>query len=193
MNNMTEEQEQNTQKTIVAFVAGLLVGGLLVWVFSGPSSTSQTDEMEKETASDMQETDSNNTDTSVTFSETDSVANTNTTQADDHMSDMEVGEGEISVSDQAAGNTVELDSAVFPNDEGWIGVRDYSNGNLGNILGVARFSKEQGLIPSNVSLVRSTVSGETYAVVFFTESGDREFSLADDVQIDSVMETFTAR
>ena len=77
--------------------------------------------------------------------------------------------------------------------EGWIGVRDYQAGQLGGLLGVSRFSEAQGLVPSGVALQRATVAGKEYAVVVYTESGDRQFNLADDKQIDSVFATFTAQ
>jgi hypothetical protein len=35
---MAEETQQEGQKTLVAFIVGLLIGGLLVWAFSGPSA-----------------------------------------------------------------------------------------------------------------------------------------------------------
>jgi hypothetical protein len=88
---------------------------------------------------------------------------------------------------------VSLESATFPSDEGWIGVRDYANGQLAGILGVARFSKEQGLIPKEIILQRATKAGSTYAIVFYSESGDRVFSLADDVQAGGVVKSFTAK
>ena len=31
------EEKQEGQKTVVSFIVGLLIGGLLVWAFSGPS------------------------------------------------------------------------------------------------------------------------------------------------------------
>ena len=31
---MSEAEKQESQKTVVAFITGLLIGGLLVWVFS---------------------------------------------------------------------------------------------------------------------------------------------------------------
>ena len=36
------EQKEETQKTVVSFVVGLLIGGLLVWAFSGTESTAPT-------------------------------------------------------------------------------------------------------------------------------------------------------
>jgi hypothetical protein len=38
---MSEAEKQEGQKTVVAFITGLLIGGLLVWVFSSsPTSDS---------------------------------------------------------------------------------------------------------------------------------------------------------
>ena len=36
---MNTDSNQDYQKNVVAFVAGLLIGGLLVWVFSTPEET----------------------------------------------------------------------------------------------------------------------------------------------------------
>jgi hypothetical protein len=178
---MSEQANQDSQKTIVAFVAGLLIGGLLVYVFASPT---HDEEMHDNGDVDTEMVTPNNSTTSDI--EVDLVAE------DDTAPEMVTGDGQIRVSDQPAGPTVKIDGATFPNDEGWIGVRDYENEQLGRILGVARFSNEQGLIPTSVELQRSTVAGKVYALVFYTESGDRMFSLADDVQIGDVVSTFTA-
>jgi hypothetical protein len=189
---MTEEQEkQESQKTLVAFVAGLLIGGLLVWVFGGTPETKDgemSDDAQVESSEEMSD-DATDTETGVESSASviEAVTETVTTPT------MEVGEGEIEVSDQAAGLLVNLDSATFPTSEGWIGVRTFPNGQIGSILGAARYSEEQGLIPTEVELLAPTVAGRTYAVVFFTEDGDRKFDPAYDVQIDSVLTTFTAQ
>ena len=71
--------------------------------------------------------------------------------------------------------------------------RDYKDGELGFVLGVVRFSTEQGLLPTEVVLQRATVPGETYAAVFYDESGDRQFNIRHDVMVDGVMDTFTAQ
>ena len=103
------------------------------------------------------------------------------------------GVGSISVSDQAAGSVVMIDDVVYPASEGWVGVRDYlANGELGYVLGAARFSTEQGLLPKEVTLLRATTAGETYAVVFYTDNGDRKFILDDDTMIESPVVSFTA-
>lgn len=201
---MSTEELQNTQsqKTVVAFVIGLIVGGLLVWLFSGSPAESpatngadETPSADESTAEDA----GNDADASADTATDGSIGDTADTTDESASSDdasapaMATGAGSVSVSDQPAGMTVTIDSAVFPNDEGWIGVRDYENGQLGALLGVMRFSNEQGLVPEVIELQRATEAGAQYAVVFYTESGDREFSLADDVQVEGTMEVFTAQ
>ncbi len=88
--------------------------------------------------------------------------------------------------------SVTLDGATFPTEEGWVAVRTYPNGQLGSILGAARYSKVQGLIPSEVTLLAPTTAGRDYAVVFFSEDGDYKFNLAHDAQVGGVFGTFTA-
>lgn len=180
---MSEQEKQENQKTIVAFAAGLLIGGLLVWIFGGSPTAEITED---------------NTTGTTTVEMNDETATGSDDAADDEADEtvdtpvMQTGEGKIEVDDQAAGNRVSLKSAVFPSDEGWVGVRDYVNGQPAGLLGVARYSKEQGLIPEEVILQRATKAGSTYALVFYKESGDRVFSLADDVQVEGVVATFTA-
>ncbi len=176
---MSEDVKQESQKTVVAFIAGLLIGGLLVWVFGGTPETKEANQQD------------GGTDTSVV----DGSADTSEAIVPDttKVTDINVGDGSLVVSDQAAGNIVTIDSATFPTKEGWVAVRSYPNGQLGSILGAARFSAEQGLAPETVALLAATTPGRTYAVVFFTDDGDREFNLAGDAQIDGPIATFTAK
>jgi hypothetical protein len=174
---MAEQKEEN-QKTIVSFVVGLLIGGLLVWAFSGDTDTKPVDtkkDAEKEMGTEKE------------TGEMEEATDEETTPV------LPVGDGAASVEDGAAGMSVSLKDVTFPTKEGWVGIRDYSEGKLGLIKGVARFSSEQGLKPTEVILVSPTVAGKEYAVVFYSESGDRKFNLADDVQIDKEFATFTAK
>jgi hypothetical protein len=98
---MSEQEKQENQKTIVAFAAGLLIGGLLVWIFGGqPNEKMEVEKKTEETKSEE-----------VKVSE---VTTEEVKQA------MTVGEGKVEVKDQAISKTVAIDSATFPTDEGWI-------------------------------------------------------------------------
>jgi len=188
---MSEEEKQESQKTVVAFIAGLLIGGLLVWVFGGaPQSDTRVNE---DSGTDVSE----EADTKTSSSNTQENNDTGSASSEENTPEVQVpelpvGDAEVQVQDQSAGSRVTLDGATFPADEGWIGVRDYVDGQLTGLLGVARYSKEQGLIPEEIVLQRATTQGNTYAVVFYSESGDRQFNLAEDVQIGGVMDEFIA-
>ncbi len=177
---MTEEKQEG-QKTIVSFVVGLLIGGLLVWAFSSPADDKHDMEKEMDDKTEM-EAEMDEDDSDEEMDEEVEVAPA-----------LSVGEGDVSVVDTKAGSSLALESVTYPISEGWIGVRDYTDGQLGGLLGVSRFSESQGLVPTEVFLQRSTEAGKTYAVVIYTENGDRQFSMADDVQLDSIFATFTAK
>lgn len=192
---MAEEVQQDGQKTLVAFIVGLLIGGMLVWAFSGPDAATPVDDEDPnpatEEAGDEGEA---STDESADDEESDTSADTNNNNTESApAAELSVGEGDISVSNQPAGRTVQLDNATYPVSEGWIGVRDYNNDELGYIKGVVRFSESQGLVPEEIILQQPTIPGREYAVVIFTEDGDFDFSLAGDVQIDQIFDTFTAQ
>ncbi|MCA9353954.1 MAG: hypothetical protein KC877_00355 [Candidatus Kaiserbacteria bacterium] len=184
---MAEETQQDGQKTLVAFVVGLLIGGMLVWAFSGPDASAPATD---NTGSDTEET-TRTEDTEKTPETTNNTGNTAAPVVETPV--LEVGNGAVSVPDQPASASVTLESATYPVSEGWIGVREYNNDQLGYILGVVRFSESQGLVPEEITLQRSTTAGNRYAVVIFTEDGDFDFSLAGDVQIDQIFDTFIAQ
>lgn len=189
---MSEQEKQESQKTVVAFVAGLLIGGLLVWVFGGAPEKKQTDDVVDIETTDLVE-EGDEVDTEDETSPAEDGQEASVISAVSEVAELPVGNAAVSVNDQAAGTSVSLEGATFPSDEGWIGVRDYVDGQLTGLLGVARYSKEQGLVPEEIVLQRATEAGKTYAVVFYSESGDRKFNLAEDVQVGGVMETFTAK
>jgi len=182
------EETQDGQKTLVAFVVGLLIGGMLVWAFSGPTADAPTEK------SDDTEVEKSNVMTNEGTIETSSELQTTTeVMSGDKGPELKVGKGNVSVPDQKASMSIKLESATYPVSEGWIGVREYNNDQLGYILGVVRFSESQGLVPSEITLQRSTTPGNRYAIVIFTEDGDFDFSLAGDVQIDTIFDTFIAQ
>jgi hypothetical protein len=182
------EEKQEGQKTVVSFVVGLLIGGLLVWAFSGPTSNAPTRDND-----DKKDT---NTEEIKSADDSDETTKADSSDAKDDVpapkATLPVGDGKISVDNQSAGSKVALASATYPVSEGWVGVRDYTGGQLGSLLGAVRFSEEQGLVPTEIVLQRPTTSGNEYAVVVYKENGDRQLNLAEDVQIDTIFSTFTA-
>lgn len=184
---MSQEEKQESQKTVVAFVAGLLIGGLLVWVFGGTPETTPEQKTEVTDESSEVTDESDSEDSTVASDEEETPTEVI------EIAELPVGNAAVEIKDQAAGTSVSLEGATFPSDEGWIGVRDYVDGQLTGLLGVVRYSKEQGLVPETIILQRATEAGKTYAVVFYSESGDRKFNLAEDVQVGGVIETFTAK
>ncbi len=180
---MAEQLKEESQKTVVSFVVGLLVGGLLVWAFAGGP-----EEAPKDTKAES------DTKTLTTDKDTKTTTKEDVDAGTDKDAAMPVGEGSVAVDGEAkAGMSVALTDVTFPSKEGWVGVRNLNDGKLGMILGVARFSTEQGLNPKEIQLLTPTVAGREYAIVFYSESGDRKFNLANDVQIEGEFATFTAK
>ncbi|MBY0309832.1 hypothetical protein K2Q16_01665 [Patescibacteria group bacterium] len=172
------------KKTVVAFIVGLLIGGLLVWAFSGPSAGAPT-KMDDKKGEASEEAVADNTEESEAVATDEEVAAP--------APALEVGDGSVALGEVAAGTSVPLSNVTYPVGEGWVGVRSYQDGRLGTILGVVRFSKEQGLVPPTIVLQTPMRAGSQYAVVMFTEDGDRSFNLAADTQIDEIFATFTAK
>lgn len=164
MNTFTN---QDYQKSIVAFVAGLVIGGLLVWVFSGPEAATE----KKATA------------------ETQGAAVTETLPAEKEAT-MAVGTGKVTVTKATAGTVVGITVDEYPAEAGWVAVRDLNEGVLGNVLGATRYSKEEGRFPTQVNLMRATEAGKEYAIVFY--SADMEFDLKAITMVDGVKTVFTA-
>lgn len=177
---MSEQLKEESQKTVVSFVVGLLVGGLLVWAFTG-----NTSDAPKTPADDAKEMTDEKNDAAVKEEVGGDTTETTT--------NVPVGDGAVKVDEANAGMSVSLVDVTFPAKEGWVGVRNLNDGKLGMILGVARFSAEQGLNPKEIKLLTPTVSGREYAIVFYSESGDRKFNLADDVQLAGEFAKFTAK
>lgn len=175
---MTDVQKEESQKTIISFVFGLLIGGLLVWAFMGDDNnridktdkTSSQEKSEVATSSKIEE-------------ESAEVVATPT---------LSVGEGKVEIAEKTAGREVKLGTVTYPIEEGWIGVREYNDGKLGFINGVIRFSKSGNVVPTAIPLVTPTVAGREYVVVMFTSGGDKSFNSATDKQIDTLFATFTA-
>ncbi len=168
--------EDKNQKTVVAFIAGLLIGGLLVWVFSVAPGKKNNNALDTQgtTTDEQGAMTASTSDTNVTGDKGADTKMTNTTTMP--ATTVATGAGSIVVEDQKAGWTVALGAVTMPVANGWLVVHDTNaDGSLGKILGAARYSSKEGLKPTAVSLLRATVAGKTYAVVVYSENGDHVF------------------
>ncbi len=176
---MSEVEKQESQKTVVAFITGLLIGGLLVWVFSSTPDAAVVPEVEK---TEKVETTNSETKKELETSKTETKKNTTGV----------AGEGSVTVNDQKAGAVVVLGTTKFPTQNGWVVVRDYMDGTPGNILGAARYNTDEGLSPTTVELIRETISGSSYQVTFFSDEGNIGFTPGEDTVIEGAAITFKA-
>lgn len=187
---MTEVEKEESQKTVVSFITGLLIGGLLVWIFSSTPEEKKEPAEEKqgttETAEKVEKVENKGGEESKTTTNANEVKT-------EPVKKLEVGKGALTVNDQAAGDAVVLGSLTFPVTAGWVVVRDDLNGTPGNVLGAARFSTEEGLSPSMVELIRKTEAGKSYQVMFYSQEGSAGFALGEDKPIDNMSVVFKAQ
>ncbi len=181
-----EEKDKN-QKTVVAFVAGLLIGGLLVWVFGiAPDKKKDLTVDMKNDTSDVMEGEKMGSD-EKDMETNDTKADSKPTTGGSSSAVVAKGSGSITADDQSAGgagSTVALAKVDMPVESGWIVVHEVNaDGSLGNALGASRYSKNEGLIPTTVTLLRGTKAGSTYKVVVYNENGDRTFDRKVDVAV----------
>lgn len=188
-----EEKEKN-QKTIVAFIAGLLIGGLLVWVFSiAPGSDKATENTKNEAPRAIVEKDER-----AGASNTSASGDVSEDAKDTRAAPVVVsGEGSIKVDDQPAGVRVAIAALVVPIDAGWVVIHEVgTDGVTGNALGAARFAKAENLMPTSVELLRSMIIGGEYRAILYGESGDKTFNLGTDAALmmgsSRIEDTFTA-
>ena len=171
-----EEEKRDGQKTVVAFISGLLIGGLLMWVFGGAQSKKNgVDMVKKDDGQAMQQgADANATQPTDTAAAVDANAGTPKVEV------ATGGAGSLVVADQKASMKVTLGDVKFPANGGWIAVQNIAGDKLGTTIGAARFDVKGGLIPKTIDLIGSTVAGKSYAVVFHGTDGDHMYASATD-------------
>lgn len=186
---MTEEVNES-QKTVVSFIAGLIVGALLLWMFGGTAKDdmatvgSEVEEDAAEMVDDMEDA----------ADEVEDMTDDTAGEVREEVANLEVGDAQVSFAPPSRDGHLDhlhLEGVTFPTDAGWIAVRSYNDGAYGNVLGASRYSKEQGLIPEDIELLTPMTAGGTYAIVFFSENGDRQFNMRSDMQLDVAPTTFT--
>ena len=197
-----EEGNQEGRKTIVAFVAGLLVGGLLVMVFGGGGDYDEKEEMhDDEQKEEMMEDGDHDDDhddddhddemmegDEKEMSDAEPVAGpTAPAQPAEVITPKEtaaapvakMGDAKASVT-ASAGTSVALSSVTYPTERGWITVHNYADGTPGGVLGAARW--EVGVLePTSVELLSSISAGSTYFLGFHEDNQDGTYTSAGDV------------
>ena len=89
----------------------------------------------------------------------------------------------ILVMDQGAGSVATV-ASVETDVPVWVVIREDKNGVVGNILGATRVDAgaSNNIV---ITLLRSTVAGQTYRVVLFKDDGDKKFDHAIDIPLTS--------
>ncbi len=199
------EDKEKSQKTVVAFVAGLLIGGLLVWVFSIAPKDSEEPQSNDEDPTAVSEN-INPATTSIAGDDSDAEVSGNSSSAAVAASGaqgaraetMSVSGGSISVKDQPAGTNVTIDSVDMPVANGWIAIHEErADHSLGNVLGVVRYSEADKLTPMSIHLLRAMKAGKVYHAVLYAETRGSGFSLAADAALmngsSRIEDAFTAQ
>ena len=86
----------------------------------------------------------------------------------------------VSVDDQRAGSLVFIKHTEASKPT-WIAVREIVDGSIGNILGAEMVTGATDDVP--VTLLRSTVAGQKYAVYLYQDDGDGQFDFKKDLLI----------
>ncbi|MFM2374166.1 MAG: hypothetical protein RLZZ234_161 [Candidatus Parcubacteria bacterium] len=168
-----EAEQQQGQKTVVAFISGLLIGGLLMWVFSAEPKKDMNKDVKKDDAKEAttEEVKTENTEASAEA----------TTEIAAPVAEVTLGAGSIALSAIKAGSKVALGEMKFPAEGGWVAVHQMDGENLGAVLGASRFDTKTGLIPKEVELLAGMKQGDMYAVVFHSTDGNRAYSSKTDL------------
>lgn len=99
--------------------------------------------------------------------------------------------GNLVVRDQPASERVGV-ASFDAKEPVWVAVREEKDGKLGNILGARKVAAGNGQA-AIIELLRPTVSGGTYRVVFHKDVGDPAFNYREDLMIEGVEGKFAAQ
>ncbi len=153
-----------TQKIIIGFVGGFIIGALCVFGWNAYTNKPLDSATPETTMPEDIETPETTTPTEGTIG--------------NDIVDATVRSTHITVADQTAGDSVRV-GAVSLDADGWVVIHEEHNGVIGNALGAARETAGEH---TNVvvPLLRATEAGNRYWVVLYGDNGDREFHLSDD-------------
>jgi len=180
-------------KKVGTFIAGFVVGTVAIYAW-GQIFNKDADMEALVTGHDVAEISITDTDISTESDDGNTALGTEIA-----ASDNEISSEAIAVVGQAAGSTVTVGSVNLDAGEngGWVVIHEIKNGVMANALGAVR--KDSGVHSDiEVKLLRATVAGGTYAVVLYSDNGDRQFSMATDAPLKNtqgefIMSTFSAK
>lgn len=165
-----------------AFIAGLIIGALLSFVWFKTEKRPAPSRVSVSTITTPTETTTRplSTTSTATLEQAETIHNAG---------------GILSIDDQPAGVSVAITQAQVSSDQ-WVVIRESKNGQPGNVLGAARFVG--GATSGSVELLRAMSAGATYYGAIYKDNGDRTFSLADDAPVrdasgNQILVSFTAR
>ena len=102
---------------------------------------------------------------------------------------------QLSVKDQMPGSKVIVEHVEI-HESGWVVVHEIEGGHVLNALGATRMNTgiHKDIV---VDLLRNTVPGGSYAVILYSDNGNKEFEIRGDLPIidtagDPVMQSFKA-
>jgi hypothetical protein len=136
------------------FLPGAAIGALLMWMYTGSIGITMPAPNPDSTANASEQQPTNE-------------------QAPQHQ---------LEVRDQPAGHAVIVERVVLT-ETSWVAVRELNeDGSVGNILGAARrdAGEHERVV---VDLLRSTEPDKRYALVIFTDDGDKAFDSKKDTPV----------
>ncbi len=168
-------------KEIVTFVAGFVVGVVVLYGLGQLLSNNQDNQCSiKNFIKNIGQFD---LDTTAEIKVVDDTIKEEVSTAVDVSTDI-ISTDMISVDTQTAGNTVLVRKVNLQAGEkgGWIAVHEISDGVVVNALGAAR--RESGeYVDTVVYLLRNTIKGGTYAIVLYSDDGDKQFNMKTDTPL----------
>ncbi len=161
-----------TQKTVISFVVGVVVGGGYMQFTMGQPLSALPDSFKNIWL------------LGAVKGGTPSTANANAENVATPAVEVTIATSPaaspITVSDQAASSVVFLSGLTLAQST-WVAIHEDAEGEPGRILGAARY--DAGVSSGNVELLRPTVRGGLYYAVLYVDDGDRQFDSKKDVQV----------
>lgn len=162
-------------------IVGALIIGLLVGFAAGVFW------QERRTGGEPRE----NTALNISGTEADSNAVATSTRTASLRKTGELPVANLIIKDQPASERVGV-ASFDAKETVWVAVREEKDGKLGNILGVQKvfIGDKQAAI---VELLRPTISGGAYRVVFYRDIGDPAFNYREDTMVEGLEGKFMAQ